>query len=87
MPILYQPTTQLTHARTHARSLAHARAGPHRNHQRKQLGQVIGRGFSSFVQHAIHKPTGTPLALKVINAFEKVKRDQLVKEIKTLCVV
>lgn len=48
------------------------------------LGQVIGRGFSSYVQHAVHKPTGTKLALKVINAFEKVKRDQLVKEIKTL---
>jgi mitogen-activated protein kinase kinase 1 len=49
-----------------------------------KLGNVIGRGFSSYVQHAIHIPTGTPLALKVINAFEKVKRDQLVKEIKTL---
>ena len=49
-----------------------------------ELGVVIGRGFSSYVQHAVHKPTGTPLALKVINAFEKVKRDQLVKEIKTL---
>ncbi len=49
-----------------------------------ELGVVIGRGFSSYVQHAVHKPTGTLLALKVINAFEKVKRDQLVKEIKTL---
>ena len=48
------------------------------------LGPVIGKGFSSFVQRAVHKPTGTLLALKVINAFEKVKRDQLVKEIKTL---
>ena len=48
------------------------------------LGPIIGKGFSSYVQQAIHKPTGTKLALKVINAFEKVKRDQLVKEIKTL---
>lgn len=45
---------------------------------------VIGRGASSFVQRAIHRPTGTRLALKVMNVFDRTKRDQLVKEIRTL---
>ncbi len=49
-----------------------------------QLGEVIGRGASSFVQQGVHLPTGTPLALKVINICDKGKRSQLVREIKSL---
>ena len=49
-----------------------------------QLGKVIGRGSSSYVQHAVHTPTGTQVALKVINMFDKGKRDQLMQEISTL---
>ncbi len=45
------------------------------------IGPVIGRGCSSYVQRAMHKPTGTMLALKVINIHDKSKRDQLIKEI------
>ena len=49
-----------------------------------EMAQVIGRGSSSYVQHAVHKPTGTQVALKVINMFDKGKRDQLMQEIATL---
>jgi hypothetical protein len=48
------------------------------------IGDTIGRGCSSVVLHAVHAPTGTPLALKVINMFDKSKRDQLIREICTL---
>lgn len=48
------------------------------------MGDIIGRGSSSYVQRAVHKPSGTPLALKVLNMFEKGKRDQLIKEIQAL---
>jgi hypothetical protein len=48
------------------------------------VGDTIGRGCSSVVLHGFHKPTGTPLALKVINLFDKSKRDQLIREISTL---
>uniref|UniRef100_A0A7S2XY35 mitogen-activated protein kinase kinase n=1 Tax=Fibrocapsa japonica TaxID=94617 RepID=A0A7S2XY35_9STRA len=49
-----------------------------------EIGDVIGRGASSVVVHAMHIPTGTPLALKVINMFDKSKRKQLIREIETL---
>uniref|UniRef100_A0A6V1SQ10 mitogen-activated protein kinase kinase n=1 Tax=Heterosigma akashiwo TaxID=2829 RepID=A0A6V1SQ10_HETAK len=49
-----------------------------------QLGEVIGSGASSVVLQAVHLPTGTPLALKVINMFDKSKRNQLIQEICTL---
>jgi len=49
-----------------------------------ELGDVIGRGASSYVQRAVHRPTGTPLALKVISIFDKSKRDQLIREIQAL---
>ena len=48
------------------------------------LGEIIGRGASSYVQRAIHSPSGTPLALKVINVFDRAKRAQLIKEIQAL---
>eukprot|EP01035_Chromulina_nebulosa_P018869 gene18869-24655_t len=49
-----------------------------------ELGEIIGRGCSSIVIYGIHSPTGTPLALKVINLFDRSKRDQLIREIATL---
>ena len=48
------------------------------------IGEVIGRGSTSIVLHAYHAPSGTPLALKVINVYEKGKREQLIREIETL---
>lgn len=45
------------------------------------IGETLGRGCSSVVLHGYHAPTGTPLALKVINMFDKSKRDQLIREI------
>jgi mitogen-activated protein kinase kinase 3 len=49
-----------------------------------QIGDIIGRGSSSIVLHGSHMPTRTPLALKVINLFDKSKREQLIREIKSL---
>ena len=49
-----------------------------------EVGPIIGRGASSYVQRATHRPTGTQLALKVINMFDKSKRDQLIKEVAVL---
>ena len=48
------------------------------------IGDIIGRGSSSIVLHGYHGPTRTPLALKVINMFDKSKREQLIREIKSL---
>jgi len=48
------------------------------------LGPVLGSGASSYVQFATHRPTGTPLALKVLNLYDKSKRAQLVREIQAL---
>jgi len=49
-----------------------------------KIGEQIGRGSSSVVHRATHRPTATPLALKIINMFDKSKREQLINEIKTL---
>ncbi len=38
----------------------------------------------SVVIRGIHGPTQTPLALKVINLFDRSKREQLIREIVTL---
>ena len=48
------------------------------------MHEVVGRGASSYVQRAIHVPTGTRLALKVVNVLDRTKRQQLVKEISAL---
>lgn len=48
------------------------------------MGDMIGRGSSSVVIHGVHAPTGTPLALKIINLFDKSKREQLIREVITL---
>eukprot|EP00947_MAST-08B_sp_MAST-8B-sp1_P005542 g5542.t1 len=49
-----------------------------------ELGDVIGRGSGGYVRVATHRPTSMPLALKVINMFDKDKRDQLLAEIRAL---
>jgi mitogen-activated protein kinase kinase 1 len=49
-----------------------------------EMGDIIGRGSSSVVLHGYHGPTRTLLALKVINMFDKSKREQLIREICTL---
>jgi hypothetical protein len=54
------------------------------NYEDIVLGDIIGRGSSSIVLHGIHAPTHTPLALKVINLFDRSKREQLIREIVTL---
>jgi mitogen-activated protein kinase kinase 1 len=48
------------------------------------IGEMIGRGSSSVVLQGVHAPTGTQLALKVINLFDRSKREQLIREICTL---
>lgn len=49
-----------------------------------EIGAMIGRGSTSVVLHGIHGPSSTPLALKVINLFDKSKREQLIREIDAL---
>jgi serine/threonine protein kinase len=49
-----------------------------------EMGDMIGRGSSSVVLHGVHGPTGTMLALKVINLFDRSRREQLIREITTL---
>ncbi|CAM9168245.1 unnamed protein product [Discosporangium mesarthrocarpum] len=49
-----------------------------------ELAELIGRGASSFVLRARHLGTNQSLALKVINLFDKSKRDQLITEINAL---
>ena len=52
--------------------------------QHLQLLEVLGKGASSLVRRAVHTPTGTELAVKVLNVFDKGKRDQLLRELRTL---
>ncbi|KAJ0395240.1 hypothetical protein P43SY_007139 [Pythium insidiosum] len=47
-------------------------------------GAVIGRGCSGSVLRSCHRPTNTPLALKMINMFDKSKREQIMREINAL---
>jgi hypothetical protein len=49
-----------------------------------EWGDIIGRGASSTVMKSRHIPTGTILALKVINMYDKAKREQLMREIHAL---
>ena len=44
-----------------------------------EIDETIGRGQSSVVVHGVHRPTRTQLALKVINLFDKSKREQLIR--------
>ncbi|KAF1323433.1 Ste/ste7/mek1 protein kinase, variant, partial [Globisporangium splendens] len=47
-------------------------------------GTVIGRGCSGSVTISRHRPTNTPLALKMINMYDKGKREQIIREINAL---
>ncbi|RMX70447.1 hypothetical protein KXD40_004015 [Peronospora effusa] len=47
-------------------------------------GKVIGRGASGCVLRSRHRPTNTPLALKMINMYDKIKREQIIREINAL---
>ena len=49
-----------------------------------ELLEVLGKGASSLVRRAVHKPSQTQLAVKIINVFDKTKRDQLLRELRTL---
>ncbi|OQR92060.1 ser/thr kinase [Achlya hypogyna] len=49
-----------------------------------EWGDTIGQGASGTVRISRHKPTGTVLAMKLINMFDKVKREQLMREIHAL---
>lgn len=45
---------------------------------------LLGKGCSGFVNKAIHKPTGTIMALKSISLYDKDKRAQLKNDLKVL---
>lgn len=47
-------------------------------------GDIIGRGCSGSVLRSRHRPTNTPLALKMINMYDKSKREQTMREINAL---
>ena len=49
-----------------------------------EAGEQIGRGCSSVVLKSKHIPSGTPLALKVVNLHDRGKRRQLTSEIQAL---
>ncbi|KDO34247.1 STE/STE7 protein kinase [Saprolegnia parasitica CBS 223.65] len=49
-----------------------------------EWGDTIGQGASGTVRRSRHTPTGTILALKLINMFDKAKREQLMREIHAL---
>jgi serine/threonine protein kinase len=44
----------------------------------------LGRGAGGLVTRALHKPTGTPLAIKQVQLHDKGKRDQLLNDLRTL---
>eukprot|EP01031_Cornospumella_fuschlensis_P027372 gene27372-33062_t len=54
------------------------------HYEELRIGEMIGRGSSGVVLRGMHGPTGTPLALKIINLFDRSKREQLIREICTL---
>jgi len=49
-----------------------------------EMGEILGKGASSLVRRAVHKPSQTELAVKIISVFDKAKRDQLLRELRTL---
>ena len=44
-------------------------------------GELLGSGNGGIVKKAIHKQTGMPLAVKIINVYDKGKRHQLYNEL------
>lgn len=49
-----------------------------------ELGEILGKGASCVCKKAVHIATGTPMAIKIINMGDPVKRNQLVTELRTL---
>jgi len=49
-----------------------------------EMLEVLGQGASSLVRKARHGPSQTDLAVKIISVFDKSKRDQLLRELRTL---
>ena len=45
--------------------------------------EILGKGASSLVRKALHRPSSTMLAVKILNVFDKGKRDQLLRELRT----
>lgn len=45
---------------------------------------ILGRGAGGIVAKALHRPTGTRLAVKVVRIEDKAKRQQLINEIENL---
>ena len=43
---------------------------------------MLGQGNGGVVRKAIYKPEGCPVAVKVINVYDKEKRHQLYNELK-----
>ena len=48
------------------------------------IGKVLGKGASSVVVGAVHSRSQARLALKVVNVFDKGKRQQLLQELTLL---
>ena len=48
------------------------------------LREVVGRGATSRVQLALHKPSGRLIAVKIISLWDKSNRDALLSEIELL---
>lgn len=48
-----------------------------------QIGEIIGKGISSYVVKAFYIPYNYPIAIKVINVFDRDKRHQLINDLKT----
>ena len=49
-----------------------------------EVDSVLGRGAGGIVSRAVHKPTGTRLAIKQVQLYDKDKREQLMNDIRTL---
>ena len=47
-------------------------------------GDTLGHGAGGIVQKGVHKPTGTPVAIKTIKVDAKAKKEQMLNEIKGL---
>ena len=49
-----------------------------------QYGEVLGQGNGGKVVAGIHKATGIPVAIKIINLYDKDKRHQFYNEFEML---
>lgn len=49
-----------------------------------EMQEILGKGASCVCRKAVHIATGMPMAVKIINMADPVKRNQLVTELQTL---